>query len=131
MPEKINGSHLVFSMDGSFDQHFLSGISGKSNEFDGCQTVRNIGSSTGCRGVITETTGDITTLTNSAAIHWGPSTFDSDQIIDTSRPTLPHFPPSNDDTSSTSSSDSESLVGELDQDVNTHDFGRTYVSGLR
>ena len=132
VPEKINNSHLVVSMDVSFDQHFLSGLSGKSNEFNGSQTVRNIGSSSGRRGVVTETTGDITTLSNSTTSHWNPSsTFESDQVIDSSRPTLPHLLPVNDDTSSTSSSNSESLIGELDQDVNTHEFGRTYVSGLR
>ena len=85
--------------------------------------------SAGYCGVITETAGDITTQSNSVTSHWGggASTFDSEQIIDRSSHSLPRVPASTDDTSSSSS---ESLLGKLDQDMNTHGFGQTYVSGL-
>ena len=79
VPEKVGNSHLVVSMDVSFDQHFVSGITGSTQEFDGSQMVRNVGKSGGNRGKITESTGDITNLIDNSTSHWGDKqTFDSE-----------------------------------------------------
>ena len=71
VPEKISGSHVVVSMDVAFDQYFVSGINATKTEFDGSQTVRNVGKHGGNLGQISESTGDAKNLGNSSISHWG------------------------------------------------------------
>ena len=61
-------------MDVAFDQHFLSGPTGTSKPFSQAQPERNVGRVGGRRPTPTETTGDITNLTDSQVSHWGVST---------------------------------------------------------
>ena len=75
--EKIAGSHLVVLSDVDFDQTFLSGITGNNKVFQQGQNERNVGKVGGRKSQITESTGDITNLTDSNISHWGDKqTFD-------------------------------------------------------
>ena len=77
-------------MDVAFDQQFLSGISGTSHPFSQSQPERNIGKVGGPKSTPTETTGDITNLTDTQISHWGSdNTFEVDhqaQSISTPNP---------------------------------------------
>ena len=56
-------------MDVVFDQDFLSGITGTKRPFAMAKPEHHIGKSSGRKGVISETTGDITNLTTLALSH--------------------------------------------------------------
>ena len=82
VPEKIRNSHLVVSMDVTFDQEFLSSPSGVNVPFSQAQPERNLGKVGGQRTTPTETTGNLTNLSNSQVSHWGSNqTFESEHQV--------------------------------------------------
>ena len=135
VPEKISGSHLVVSMDVSFDQHFVSGITGMSQEFDGSQMIRNVGKSGGNLGKITEITGDITNLASSSTSHWGTEqTFDVEHEPKAfNDPNFNAASKSQDIDNSSNDNDCDSLDALLDDsDLDkAEELGTTNVEGLR
>ena len=133
VPEKINNSHLVVSMDVAFDQHFISGVSGLSHEFDGSQTIRNVGTTGGNYGNITEATGDISNLVDAPISNWGPtSTFETDGVASNPLilPSASVSDPNIEDDPDTSDDD-DTIVGEFDKDLDHSQYGRTSIDGVR
>ncbi len=133
VPEKIGGTHLIVSMDVSFDQMFLSCPEGIEKEFENSQAIRNIGKSNGRLGVITEATGDITNLTDASESHWGKDTetFESEHLVKSGNEfkdsNNPYDPLTTTDTNSMSSSESDE--DSIEEDINTQ--GSVDVNGLR
>ena len=137
--DKISGSHLVVSMDVSFDQYFVSGINATKTEFDGSQVIRHVGKTGGNKGVISEATGDATNLGPYSVSHWGSTeTFDSEHqptsFID---PNCVHDTDGDHDESSVDFSDSESdssvsvpPAKEIDGPIDLN-LGTTKLDGLR
>ena len=135
VPEKIGGHHLIVSMDVVFDQSFLSSPIGTSIPFAGAQPHKSIGPLRGVQGTITETTGDITNITDTSVSHWGTTTtFDIPHSVQ--QPNTNHFAPlaNNDndsDNSSSSSSSSSSSPEHIDNDSVEPPTGLHIIDGLR
>ena len=78
VPEKIQHSHLVVSMDVVFDQDFVSGSIGSKKPFAQSQPERDFKLSTGYDESNPEMTGDVTNLMGTTESHWGDrETFES------------------------------------------------------
>ena len=137
VPEKISGSHLVVSMDVSFDQYFVSGINATKSEFDGSQIVRNLGKPGGRNVHVSEATGDSTNLGPHTVSHWGvkesfethhlPNIFeDPNRLRDDENNDV-----SSEEASSDEDSDDDSLPAKaIDAPIDL-DMGTRKIDGLR
>ena len=100
VPEKIQNSHLVVSMDVAFDQTFMSGAIGTNKPFAQAQPERHVGKHGGNRSEVSESTGDITSLTTPTISHWGRgNTYDATHSSNTNMPSstlIDNIEPSND-----------------------------------
>ena len=84
VPEKIQNSHLVISMDVVFDQEFISSSVGSRKPFAQSQPERDFKLSPAYDETTAESTGDITNLMESSESHWGEKmTFDSKHNVAT------------------------------------------------
>ena len=137
VPEKIGGSHLIVSMDVIFDQHFLSSAPGIQRPFNGGDRERNIHGSRGRPVNITESTGDISNLTDHHMSHWGTNnvTFDSEHIcrnnttqVNNNEVETAHIDQINDENTDSDSSTHETESIEEESD-NIH--GSQIIDGVR
>ena len=82
VPEKIQHSHLVVSMDVVFDQGFLSAPIGTKKPFAQSLPERNFKQSPAFIEGQSEHTGDVTNLTSTQLSHWGEAAHsESQQLI--------------------------------------------------